>query len=343
MATRPHPLAASAGFSIAASLLGASLIPAGGLAPALVAAGLGLAVATPLAVATWQRRDRAPDPTTEATVDAAGLVLLSVVLGPTMTSSPSMVLAGAGLWLATYVLADQALLLGGALWTVGLAGAAFLGLTQPVDTALVPIPASIGATLPLAVLLGTLLPGLGVTGWSTRVERVPGDRGTPWVSAGIGLLALLATLLVSAARYGASFGDEAALPGALVLAFVAPGLLSWLHGGGPASRARLLSGLVGSSWVATMIHKGAQELPDLAATSVLPLLIAGVLGRRALALDGLPRLGASALALVLVGTAALSFRLPETIPGAIGLGGLAVGSFWVVMGRSRPRAGEVMG
>ena len=85
MATQPHPLAASAGIGISASLLGATLIPAGSLASLALTAGVACAGA---ATATWLwKHPGADDPLASSTVDAATLAVLAALLGPVASTS----------------------------------------------------------------------------------------------------------------------------------------------------------------------------------------------------------------------------------------------------------------
>jgi len=339
--TQPHPLAASAGFGIAASLLAATLVPAGGLASPLVAAVVAFAAGAPIAGWLWRHAPNTPDPATAAAVDAAGLVLLAALLGPVAAAGPVMALAVLGLWLASWLLAEHGLLAGAAMWSIALLVAVAPSAYQPVTTALLPVPMATPAALPVVLPLGLLLAGVGVSGWSTRLPRVPGDRGTPWVAVGAALLALLAVTIGSAAAYGGSLDGSAAVPVALVLALCAPGLLSWASVGGGRDRSRLLAGLGATAWIATGVTLGGEGLPKLALGVLLPGLMAFGLGRRASAADGRARTLLGFLSLGLVACAAAAIQRPSSVPEAAGWGGLAVGAFWMIMARSSVPAPEV--
>lgn len=329
MATQPHPLAASAGIGISASLLGATLIPAGGLASLALAAAVACAGA---ATATWLWKHPGPDDTVaSSTVDAATLALLAALLGPVATTSPIHGLTILGGWLAMALMARHAVVLVGGAWAMGIALAVFTAMPHPLETALLPVPGAVGAALPQIVVLGALLSGLGTAGWS-QLRRVPGDRGTPWVGVGLGIVALLAVGVATAGRYGATLGADAELPGGLFLTLCAAGLASW-SATRPEVRRGALVGILATAWVAGATALGATSLPSTIAWSLVPALATAPLLRRARSAEGAPRWVLAAWSLALAASAVASFSWPGTVADAVGLGGLVVGSFWSVMAR----------
>jgi len=329
VATQPHPLAASAGIGISASLLGATLIPAGGLASLALAAGIACAGA---ATATWLWKHPGPeDPVAASTVDAATLVLLAALLGPVAAVRPLHGLTVLGGWLAMALMARHAVVLVGGAWAMGIALAVLLAAPHPIETALLPVPAAAGAALPHIVTLGALLSGLGTAGWS-QLRRVPGDRGTPWVGVGMGILALLAVGVATAGRYGATLGAHAELPGGLFLTLCAAGLASW-SATRPDVRRGALVGALATAWVAGATALGAASLQSTTAWSLVPALAAVPLLRRARSAGGASRWVLAGWSLALAASAVASFSWPGTVADAVGLGGLVVGSFWSVMVR----------
>ncbi len=341
VATQPHPLAASAGFGIAASLLVAARIPADGLASPLIVAVIACAAGAPLAGWLWRHAPSAPDPAAKAAADAAALVLLAALLGPVAAAGPVLALAVLGLWLASWLLAEHGLLAGAVMWSVAVVVAGAWSASQPIATALLPVPMATPAALPVVLPLGLLLAGVGVSGWSTHLPRVPGDRGTPWVVVGAALLATLAVAVSSAATYGASLAKSTSVPVALVLALCAPGLLSWASVGGGRDRARLFAGLGATAWIAAGVTLGGTGLPELASGVLLPGLMAFGLARRASTAEGRMRTLLGVLSLGLVVCAAAAFQRPSSVPEAAGWGGLAVGAFWMVMAQGSMPTPEV--
>jgi hypothetical protein len=314
----PHLFAASAGAGLLGAVSAAALLPAGGLAPSLVAAAVAALLGAPAAQVVWRG-----EPTRRARL-AVDLLVGAAWFSVVAREIPWWLALGV-LVVALAARPVAGLLAGGAALIVGVVGASRAAMVGATD-AMVPSLDGAWAWGPQAIVAGLLV--AGVYPWTLGEPRRPGDRGSPWVVIGLGCAAMASLGALSAAGYSAGLGWgpdpwTVAAKGLMLAAFGA----GWLASPRaiPASWARLVA------WVGA--SAGALALPHGVLDVIAETVVPGGLGLVAWsgawhARDLVGRSVLTAVGLGFVVGGALAWATPTRVIDATLLGCVVVIGFW---------------
>lgn len=337
------PRAALEGIGLALAAPAALLLPtlpAGGLAPLVVAAVVAMVLAVPAALLEW----RTPPPQGPASRALGATVADLIALGAVAATLAPWV-AGAG-WLGVVVLAGGwgaawALARRSVVWQLAPAGLA-LGLALVAGALALlgdPRPYTLltptWSTWPLwvgpAAVAGLWIGGVGHGQWSFGVRRRPGQVHAPWAGPGAATLLVLGLAVHVAGRLeGSAGGSFDALTAAVIgLAAVSAGAVGLAREGD--ARPRVALGALATAWLAWP----AAAITTVAWSALMPVAMAGAAGLVAVRQDRSQRPLSVVVIAMLLGAAFLGWPgVPGGVLDAVALGVTLTAGFWVVATRA---------